>query len=436
MKINDKIELDIIDVNFKGQGIAKMDNTIIYVNGALKGETVLCKIIKVTKKYVSANMINIIVKANSRVEPKCRYIKECGGCDFMHTSDSLLYKKSFVKVTLEKQLHKKIKVNDVKKSTEVFNYRNKVIFSLKEKNGLLTFGFYKQNSHSLVNIDECINTKEMINEIAKSSISFINDSNLDKSMFRHMMIRQTSLNEIMVIFVLYKQIDLSSLAIYLEKKYHDVKSIYVNINNKNTNLALGNKYHLIYGSRTIKERVNNLNFSVSPQSFMQVNTKASEILYVEALKRLKPNKSEVVLDLYCGIGTLSLMLAKNAKRVIGVEIIPEAVLNAEKNAKINHINNASFITGSAEDIIKSIVEDEQIDVISLDPPRKGCDKKLLNVIVNSKINKIVYISCKTSSLGRDAAFLLENGYEIDDVTPVDLFTNTTNIECVTSFHLK
>jgi len=130
------------------------------------------------------------------------------------------------------------------------------------------------------------------------------------------------------------------------------------------------------------------------------------------------------------------MLAKNAKKVIGVEIIPEAVLNAEKNAKSNNINNVSFIAGSAEDTINSIVEHEKIDVISLDPPRKGCDKKLLNVIVKAKINKIVYISCKTSSLGRDAAFLLENGYEIDDVTPVDLFTNTTNIECVTSFHLK
>lgn len=435
MKINDKIELEIIDVNYNGQGLAKSPEGIVFVNGALKGEKVLVEIIKMTKKFILGRLIEVINESPNRITPKCKYINECGGCDFMHTSSALIYKKDFVKVTMEKQLHREVLVNDVLFTEEPYNYRNKVIFSLGQKDGKLKFGFYKQGSHNLVDINECINAKEIINEVSASSVEFINHSSIDKSLLKYMMIRTTSLNEVMIVFVASKKMDISSLAIFLEKTFPSIKSIYLNINKQNSNLPLGTRYILVYGEKTVTEEVNGLIFNVSPQSFMQVNTKASELLYNEAIKRLDPKGTDTVIDAYSGIGTLSLMLAKKAKEVIGIEIVPEAVANANKNKKMNNMMNVSFVCGPAEEKIKEVVLNNDIDVISVDPPRKGCDKKLLDVIIETKIKKIVYISCKTSSLGRDASYLIDNGYVMESVTPVDLFSNTTNVECVTSFIL-
>lgn len=436
MEINQEIKVEVIDVNYLGQGISKYEGNVIFIPGALKNEVVLVRITKMTKKFITAKIITIIKASEHRVQPKCKYIKNCGGCDFMHTSNSLEYKKDFVKQTIQKQLHKKVIVNDVLSSADQFHYRNKVIFSLKSKNGQLTYGFFKKGTHNLISIDECINVKKDITKIINDSIHFFNKSTIDLDLIRHIMIRSTSTGESMVVIVVRNKVNLDSYITYITEKNNKIKSIYENLNNKITNLPFGPKYRLIFGNQTITEVVNGLKFNVSPQSFLQINTKASEILYNEAIRRLNDTNKENIIDAYSGIGTISLMLASKANQVFGIEIVPEAVKNAKINMELNGINNVTFINGPAEVKVLDVIMKNKIDSLVVDPPRKGCDKDFLNAVIKSDIKKIIYISCKTSSLGRDAKYLEDNGYLIEDITPVDLFSNTTNIECVTSFIKK
>lgn len=446
MKIDDILELNIIDVDYQGLGIAKIDGFPIFVDDALCGEVVLAKIIRVTKNLAFAKNLRIIKKVSERNDNICPYFKDCGGCNIMHMNyeTQLKYKTKVVKDTIKKVSGLTPLVNDCVKNDNIYGYRNKVIMPLGIKDGEIISGFYKEKSHDIVDIKSCMiepniskDIMSYIKELLKKYNVEIYNEELHEGIIRNVMLRIASSGDVMVVLVLLKEFKfLNSLVSELKDKFDCIKSIYININNKKTNVVLQEEYKLMYGDKYLIENINGLNFYVHPNSFLQINHSQCENMYKKAIEYANIKDTDTVIDAYCGIGSISLNIALKAKFVYGIEIVKEAIINANENMKLNNINNASFMCGPCEDLITSLVNKTKIDVIFFDPPRKGCDIKFLNTVINSKIKRIVYISCKTSTFARDAKILCDAGYTLCSVTPFDLFSHETHTECVGYFTLK
>jgi 23S rRNA (uracil1939-C5)-methyltransferase len=430
-----KVKIDNFDIN--GYGVAHIDGQVVFVEGAMEGETVICKITNPKRKYSFAEAIKILEPSKDRVEPSCPYYEYCGGCDMMHIKyeTECMIKELRVKQTLRDFDYK---LNPIIKNDKQLAYRNKIMVPFtKDDDGNTLYGFYEKKSHKIVSIDKCLISDDKANEIVSFIAKYLNilhisiyDEINHKGLFRELMIRNTKLDEYMIVLIVTNDYDFSKLVEYIKEEFSCVKSIYLNINTNTNNVLLSDNFKLIYGNPFVTESILGLKFNVSPSSFMQVNHDQCEKLYSEALRCANLKKDMNVIDAYCGMGSITLNIAKSVNKVYGIEIVEDAIKNANSNKKLNNITNAEFICGKCEDKIKKLVNKEKIDVIFFDPPRKGCDIEFLKTVIDMKIPKIVYISCNIATAARDIKILEDAGYKLEEVTPVDLFSSTLHVETV------
>lgn len=439
MEVNDKIKVEIVDLSHDGLGVAKVDGYTLFVDGALVGEKVNAEVTEMGKNYGFAKLISIVDKSPYRVKPICPHFGMCGGCDLMHLDYKmqLQYKKKMVEETIKRIGHiENPYIEDIIGMDNPYNYRNKVQMPFGYKRKAIV-GYYKKKSHEVVPIDKCYlqpdKITEMINFIKnvcnELGISVYNEQT-GKGVMRHVLVRTNDKGEFMVVLVTNTRTLYNSDVIVskLTSRYKSIKSIYQNINLKRNNVILGDFDKLLYGSKTIEDTLCGLKFNVSYQSFFQVNKEQTEKLYNIVLKYADVNDKTSIIDGYCGVGTISLLLAKKAKFVYGIEVVKEAINNAKENAKLNGITNTNFIVGKVEDKIDEYV-DKGIQTIVVDPPRKGLDSKVVEAIINSNIKRIVYVSCNVSTLARDLNLFSEK-YDLKKATVVDMFCQTTGVETV------
>lgn len=441
---NKECIVEIIDNGYQGEGIAKIDNMPIFINGAIKGEKIKIKILKVQKNFAFGKILEIIKKSDVRVEADCNNFIRCGGCDLRHIKyeETLRLKKSIVKNCLYKALKREIEVKDVIGMKEPLNYRNKLQYPVGiNVAGDKVMGVYSKRTHNIIPTNDCCIQNKECNKIANDVFKFIKENNISayneknqNGTVRHIIVRiGKKTNEILITLVLnddnFKKED--QFIQYITNKYNNVKTIAKNYNSKNTNVILGEKTEIIYGPGYIYDILGKYKFKISPQSFYQVNPVQTEVLYNNAIKYVEKNLEEIALDLYCGIGTIGIFASNNFKKVYGIEIVPQAIENAIENAKINKIENIKFYSGDVEQILPEIMEKEKIkpNVVFVDPPRKGLDNNTIGLLKNVQPKKIIYISCNPATLVRDLS-LLEEKYEIKEIQPVDMFPYTSHVECV------
>lgn len=445
---NKEYIFDIISQGYEGEGIAKIDNRYpIFIEGALKDEKVRVKIVKVNKNFAYGKLIEVLEASEERVNPACAIYKRCGGCKLQHASykAQLDFKWDRVKDCVSKigKLDPSI-VKYPLGMEEPWRYRNKVQLPIGLINGEVKIGFFAPRSHDIIDMESCLIQDEIGDKVVKLTREWIEKFNIrpynvdgqydENGIVRHIMIRRGfTTNEVMVVLVTNgeKLPHKEEFVDLMVKNIQGIKSVIQNINSKKTNVILGLESKTLWGEDTISDYIGDFRFNISPLSFFQVNPTQTEVLYGKALEYADLTGTEEVFDAYCGTGTITLFLSQKAKKVYGVEIIPQAIDNAWINAKENKVENVEFFVGESEVVIPDLINNGvKADVVVVDPPRKGCDKKLLDAITNIDAKKIVYVSCDPSTLGRDLAILEENGYKTLEVQPVDMFPNTAHIENV------
>lgn len=445
---NKEYILDIIAEGYQGEGIAKVDGYPIFIKGAIKGEKAKIKIIKVNKNYAYGRLQEIIEASEDRVKPTCSYYKRCGGCSLQHMNynKQLDFKWNRVKDCIGRiaGLDEELVEYPIGMGDNQYRYRNKVQLPIGKVNGEIVIGFFAERSHDIIDIDECLIQFAEADSIRKITKEWIVNNNIEPAtvdgrynpngVVRHIVIRKGfTTDEIMVVLVATTD-EVPYIDEYIDRLKNNIqalKSVVLNINAKDTNVILGTRCITLYGSDTIQDYIDKFKFNISPLSFFQVNPKQTEVLYNKALEYAGLTGKEVVFDAYCGTGTITLFLSQKAKKVYGVEIIDAAIVNARENARINGIDNCEFFTGKSEEIIPQLLkEGVNPDVIVVDPPRKGCDISLLQAIIDCNIDKVVYVSCDPSTLGRDLKILSQNGYKVKKVQPVDMFGGSFHVETV------
>ncbi len=445
MEKNNLIEVLIEDVSLDGKGIARYDGIVIFVPFAAVGDKLIVKILKVKKDYAFGKIEKILKRSLHRIDVDCDSYYKCGGCVFRHISydEELRIKSKFIRDSLNKFSGiVDFKISDIIGAKDINYYRNKAQVPVRYSgNKKIVSGFFSPHSHNVVECLDCkLHPKEfdrIILEI-KKWMQIYNVKPYDEAknigLIRHIYLRYAkSTNEIMVCLVIngtylpHEDIFVKNLT----DKFKNIKSMYLNSNCKVTNVILGEKNKIIFGKDFIRDTLCNIKFNISPLSFYQINHDQTEIMYNIAKNMLNLKSTDNVLDLYCGIGTIGLTMHHNVNSLLGIEIVKQAVENAIKNSKINDIKNADFICGDAFEVVNSISSDiKNIDVVIIDPPRKGCDSKLINTIVKIHPKKILYISCNPCTWARDIKILCEQFYNLDSVVPIDLFPRTGHVETI------
>ncbi len=445
------VTVTIGDMGKNGEGIGKIDGYTLFIKDAVIGDTVQAKIIKTKKSHGYARLIQILKPSIHRTVPPCPIARQCGGCQLQSLAypQQLLFKEKTVRGNLE---HiggiQDIPMEPIVGMETPYNYRNKAQFPVAlDKNGRIVTGFYAGRTHQIIPNRDCLlgipeNRQILdivIDHMEKYRIPPYNEAN-GSGLVRHILIRYGfHTGEIMVCLVIngkhYPHVDrlserLSALA--------GMSSIMLNINKERSNVILGKKTTLVWGRPTITDQIGDLRFHISPQSFFQVNPQQTEKMYAKALEYAALTGNETVWDLYCGIGTISLFMARSAKKVYGVEVIPQAVQDARTNAQSNHLENVEFFAGRAEEILPAGYKNGKVhaDVIIVDPPRKGCDRILLDTILQVQPERIVYVSCDSATLARDVRYLHEGRYSLEKVCPFDNFPMTCHTECVVGMQRK
>ena len=447
---NQEYIVEIIDNGYEGEGIAKIDNFTIFIPGAIKGEKVKILIVKVLSSHAFGKILEIINKSEARQDADCLTYKRCGGCNLRHIKyeETLKMKQNAVQSLVNKTLKNKIQVQETVGMEKPFHYRNKAQYPLGiNKEGEPVIGVFANRTHEVIPMEKCLIQNPESEEIAKFVLQFIKrnkisiyDEKTGKGLFRHIVIKVgIKTGQIMCILVINgKSIPKESqLKDELVERFPRIKTIVKNINMKNTNVILGQENINIYGNGYIEDKLGEYTFKISPLSFYQVNPVQAEKLYNLGVEMAQISKEDTVFDLYCGIGTISLFMAKYAKKVYGIEIVKEAVDSANKNAKLNGITNTEFYAGDVEVVLDELVNNKGVkaDIVMFDPPRKGLDKNSINNILKIKPKKIVYISCNPATLIRDLADF-EDTYEVKTIIPVDMFPFTSHVECVAVLQLK
>ena len=447
---NEEYEVEIIDNGYNGEGIAKIDGFTVFVPNAIKSEVVKILIVKVLSSHAFGKILEIEKKSKFRQEIDCATYKRCGGCDLRHIKyeQTLKMKQNAVQALVNKTLKNKIEVKETLGMENPFFYRNKAQYPVgvnKDRKPII--GVFANRTHEVIPIKNCLIQNPKSEAIAKFILEFIKEKNISiynektgRGFFRHIVIKVgIKTNEIMCIFVINgKKFPYEDeLVEKLKQNYPEIKTIVKNINMKNTNVILGQENINLYGNGYIEDVLGEYKFKISPLSFYQVNPKQAEKLYNLGIEMAKVSKEDTVFDLYCGIGTISLFIAKYAKKVYGVEIVEQAIKDAKQNAKINNIENVQFIAGDTKIVLEDLIYKKGIiaDIVIFDPPRKGLDNNSINNILKIKPKKIVYISCNPATLIRDLA-LFEKLYEVKTIIPVDMFPFTKHVECVTVLYAK
>ena len=447
MKKDDVIEVKIEDMGVDGEGIGKADGITLFIKDAVIGDVVQAKIMKMKKSYGYARLLEVLTPSPYRVEPKCPVSRPCGGCQLQALSydKQLEFKENKVRNNLKRiGGFTDIPMEPIAGMKEPYHYRNKAQFPIgRDKDGKLTAGFYAARTHSLIPVDECYLGAKINEPILGKILQIMEQEHIEPydekthtGLVRHILIRfGFTTKEIMVCFILNgKKLPKQEKFIAALTEIPGMTSISVNRNEKDTNVIMGEKTITIWGSDYITDYIGDIKYQISPQSFYQVNPAQTKVLYEKALEYAGLTGTETVWDLYCGIGTISLFLAQKAKKVFGVEIVPQAIADAKKNAALNDITNVDFFVGKAEEVYPSYVsehkEEAKAEVIVVDPPRKGCEESLLSTIVSMAPERIVYVSCDSATLARDLKYLCGHGYELKRVQAVDQFCQTGHCETV------
>ena len=476
LKKDDQVTIEIEDIGTDGAGIGKADGYTLFVKDAVIGDIIKAKVIKAKKTYGYARLMEIITPSKDRVEPVCPVARQCGGCQIQQMSYSaqLKYKQKLVRDNLARIGGiTDCEVLPVIGMENPFNYRNKAQYPVgRNKDGKVVIGFYAGRTHSIVDYTQCAIGAPENAQILEKIRTFINENNISvydeqshKGLIRHILIRTGKhTGQIMVCLIINgKTLPHADKLADCLKDISGMSSIMININKERTNVILGSECSVIWGNSYIEDSICGIMFRISPLSFFQVNPVQTEKLYRKALEYAELTGNETVWDLYCGIGTISLLMATKARKVYGVEIVPQAIEDAKNNALRNSLNNVEFFVGKAEEVVPRIYDedmkkaenepvdskenskensglpdsasDESVmrinpDVVVVDPPRKGCDETLLDTIVKMNPKRIVYVSCDSATLARDLKYLVANGYEIARVQPVDQFAHTVHVETV------
>lgn len=442
---NDIFTVTIEDMGTEGEGIGKVDGFTWFIKDAVIGDVIEARAMKLKKNYGYARLLNILKPSSYRVEPKCEFYRQCGGCQIqaLDYRQQLIFKENKVRNNLKRiGGFDNLKILPVIGMDNPYYYRNKAQFPIRQdKEGNIITGFYAGRSHTVIANTRCYLGDEVNEEILNQVISFMKENHISaydeesgRGLVRHVLIRVGfTTREIMVCLIINgNELPKCDELVKRLQGMEGMTSISININKENTNVILGEKIKTIWGRDYITDYIGNVKYQISPLSFYQVNPTQTKKLYETALSYADLSGNEVVWDLYCGIGTISLFLAQKAKKVMGVEIVPQAIDDAKKNAKINEITNAEFYVGKAEEVLpKKYKEDgEYAEVIVVDPPRKGCEEGLLDTIVEMKPKRVVYVSCDSATLARDLRYLCDRGYEVRKVQPVDMFGQTVHVETV------
>ena len=464
-KKDDLLTVEITDIGNDGEGIGKIDGYTLFIKDAVIGDRVKAKIMKAKKNYAYAHLEEVITPSKDRVKPKCPIARQCGGCQIQNMSyeSQLRFKQSKVRNNIvrlggfdEKEIDSIME--PIIGMDDPFKYRNKAQFPVgKDKNGKVVTGFYAGHSHNIIPNTDCIigvpDNKEILEIIiAHMEKNLIEpyDEVTGKGLVRHILIRKGFVSgQLMVCLVINYKKKNNTNNIYIKNQdelisklslIDGMTSISVSINTEKTNVIMGTEIHTIWGQDTIKDTLCGLEFNISPLSFYQVNPVQTEKLYGQAIEYAGLTGNETVWDLYCGIGTITLSMSKKAKQVYGVEIIPQAIDDANDNAARNNISNAKFYVGKAEEVLPDFYEKESEkdsssnalhpDVIVVDPPRKGCDQMCLDTMLKMAPNRIVYVSCDSATLARDLRILCDGGYKLEHVRPCDMFPMSVHVETV------
>lgn len=452
MNKNEIYDLEIIDNGPSFEGIARKDGMVVFVPGGIAGENIKTKIIKSNKNYSVGRIENINKKSVYRCDPFCEVYKTCGGCGSQHIEYDfqLLMKRNMVKTLLEKQKMDYKKLNNTVGMGMPYYYRNKVQYPVREDlNGDTKIGFYSKGSHRLVENNCCyiqnrvidILSKNVFDELLKLNFSGYSEEK-NTGDIRHILIRRGyHTQEVMVIIIvnkkgLLKDTRFKTFVKSLLSTNDNINGIFLNLNESKTNEILGNETIKLYGEDYINDYIGEYKYKISPKSFFQVNTLQAEVLYGELKNKLNLQGNEILFDLYSGVGSIGIFLSDTVSKVYGIEIEESAVDMANINLKYNDVNNAEYIAGSVEDkIIEFKNRNIHPDVIVVDPPRKGLDEKSIEYVLEFNPKKIGYVSCNPATLARDLK-LLSVKYDIEEVTPVDMFPYTDHVECVVSLSLK
>lgn len=445
LKKNDICVVQITDMNHDGEGIGKYDGCPLFIKDTIVGDIVRVKIMKMKKTYGYARLEEIVENSPFRVEPRCPVARQCGGCQLqaMSYEKQLEFKQNKVKNNIERIG----KITDYTMHTiigmdEPFRYRNKAQFPIgRNKDGRIIAGFYAGRTHAIIENDDCALGVEENRLVLKTVLAHMERYNIEpydeekhSGLVRHVFIRKGfKTGEIMVCLVCNERKLMHSDELVEELcNIAGIKSIFINVNTEKTNVILGKELIKLWGEDYITDKIGDVFYRISPLAFFQVNPLQTERLYGKALEFAGLTGGEIVWDVYCGIGTISLFLAKKAKKVYGVEIVPEAIKDAIENAKLNNLENTEFFAGKAEEVLPDWYEKNKgkADVVVVDPPRKGCEEVVLNTIAGMEAKRIVYVSCDSATLARDLARLEALGYKVSDVQAVDMFPNSSHVECV------
>lgn len=441
---NQTYTMSITDIGTNGEGIGRIDGYTVFVEGALPEEVIKVLIVKTKKHFGYGKLLEILEPSPHRVTPACPVAAKCGGCQLQHLSyeGQLAFKTKKVKDHLERiGGFSGISVGYAKGMEEPWRYRNKAQFPVGGKTGEPEIGFYAKRSHRIIDTPVCMLQNEVNDRIVKIIRAFLAeyeiplyDETIHRGLVRHILTRMgRRTGEIMVCLVVNgRKLPHCDVLVERLREIEGMTSIVLNVNTDQTNVILGTEVHVLWGKETIRDYIGDVQFEISPLSFYQVNPLQTQVLYQTALDFAELEGNETVLDLYCGIGTISLFFAQKAKHVFGVEIVPEAIADAKRNATLNSMNNADFAVGAAEDVIPRLYEEKGItaDVVVVDPPRKGCDSVLLDTIAAISPKKVIYVSCDSATLARDLAYLCPKGYTIEKVQVVDMFPHTVHVETV------
>jgi 23S rRNA (uracil1939-C5)-methyltransferase len=447
---NEYIDVVFEDLTHDGAGVAKVEGYPLFVPGGLPGEKAKVKVIKTGKGYGIGRLIELYEKSPYRVDIAGSDFRMYGGCQLEHISyeGQLKYKENQVRQVLTRiGKLENVKVHPILGMAEPWHYRNKAQVPVGEKDGKLIAGFFKPRSHEIVDTDESLIQLPEINEAVQAVKEICSELGVPayreenhKGVLRHIMARFGKQTEELMVVIITRTADLpqkNKLVEAIRTRLPKVKSIVHNINSKRTNVILGEKTTVLWGNEVIYDYIGDVKFAISALSFYQVNPVQTKVLYDKALEYANLSGNENVIDAYCGIGTISLFLAQKAKKVFGVEIVPEAIEDAKRNAELNEFTNAEFAVGEAEVVIpKWYKEGNAADVLVVDPPRKGCDEALLQTIIEMKPKKVVYVSCNPATLARDLRILEDGGYKMVEVQPVDMFPQTTHVEAVAKIELR
>ncbi|MBC2171027.1 23S rRNA (uracil(1939)-C(5))-methyltransferase RlmD [Listeria booriae] len=444
VKKNDCLDVVFEDLTHDGNAVAKIDGYPIFVPQGLPDEIAQIKVLKTNKNYGFGKIIELTKESADRVTPPCLVYSQCGGCQLQHLSyDGQLRMKQKQVAQVMKRIGKQdVEVLPTLGMENPWNYRNKAQVPVGFVNSRLVAGFYQQRSHQIIDMNTCLIQQEENNEVIQTARAIFAkyhvepyDETTRKGVLRHLMTRfATTTGELMLVIVTTKLNfpNKAEILAELQQSIPELTSLVQNVNTANTNVIFGEQTVVLAGREYIMDTIHGISFAISARSFYQVNPEQTEILYAEALKLAGLTGEETVIDAYCGIGSISLCLAKEAKHVYGVEIVPQAIEDARANAKLNKMDNVTFAVGKAEEVIPDwFKQGIKADVLVVDPPRKGCDDALLQTILKMKPKRVVYVSCNPATLARDMLVLTEGGYEAKMVQPVDMFPQTTHVECVT-----